>query len=308
MVKRKKEGGADSLISRLEQLNRGTLKNPPKFDESNSSQPDIYGKEKIINEPVLRLKGDKAEYISIEEAVPGQVTEEEDGEFLLIKQRLRDLQPSAGNTIKEFPLKLKAILNKASSYSEDSEVRMLAGVHPSKILFLDIETCGLSGVPLFLIGVSYFTGEDFSFLQLFARNYYEEKPLLSFFNRLFSQYDLLVTYNGKSFDLPFIISRGHVNKVRIPETISHLDLLMQVRKYWKNRLPNCKLQTVERHIFDRSRSGDIPGSQIPQVYSEFVQTGNAKMAQEILKHNVLDIITMIDIVMKLYSDTGRTHI
>ena len=299
-------------LERLAQLNRGALKNKPESRSAGRKNKRRNGTHSVntsVREPALRIRGKKAEYITLEEAVPGQVTKLEDGEFLLIKWRFRDLNISAQTTIKAFPVRLKELRLHSAENRRPGNFAALKTVHPSKILFLDIETCGLSAVPLFLIGTAYFTGEDFTILQLFARDYCEERPLLSFFNRLFSQYDLLVTFNGKSFDLPFIISRGHANRVRIRCDIPHLDLLHEVRRYWRYRMPDCKLQTVERHIFDRKRIGDLPGSEIPQVYREFIQTGNAAQIKDILEHNVLDIITMIDIVMNLSDEPeNRTNI
>lgn len=289
-------------LDRLALLNRGALKNNPESrlaGGKNNARNGRHVKNTSVHEPALRIRGKKAEYITLEEAVPGQVTKLEDGEFLLIKWRFKDLISTAQTTIKAFPVRLKGLRVHSVENIRSGGFATLKRVHPSKILFLDIETCGLSAAPLFLIGAAYFTGEDFAILQLFTRDYHEERPLLSFFNRLYSQYDLLVTFNGKAFDLPFIISRGHENRVRIPCDIPHIDLLHEVRRLWQYRMPNCKLQTVERHIFDRKRVGDIPGSDIPQVYREFVKTGNAAQIKDILEHNVLDIITMVDIVMNL---------
>ena len=300
MPKRKKIEAADSYLSRLEKQNRSALKNTPKTEFLGRSNWSGSDRNESISEPTLMITGNKVEYMSIDEAVPGQVTTEDDGDFLLIKQRFRDLREDAKETIKSFPARLKNIQIQHLRIT-NPVFETLKTVHPSKILFLDIETCGLSNAPLFLIGLAYFTGEDFSFLQLFARNYFEERPLLSFFNRLFSQYDLLVTYNGKSFDLPYIITRGHTNRVRIPNFIPHLDLLHDVRRIWRPRLPNCKLQTVERYIYGRKRCGDIHGNDIPLVYNEFVKTGNAGMIRTILKHNILDVITMIDIITDIYA-------
>lgn len=300
MPKNKKTDPAGSYQSRLEELNRGVLKHTPVADRKEGPDKRRPEPSISISEPTIRINGSKAEFISIEEAVPGQSTTEDVGDFLLIKQRFKDFRDDARITIKRFPERLKNLQTQHTGLT-NPVLETLKTVHPSKILFLDIETCGLSNAPLFLIGVAYFTGEDFSFLQLFARNLCEERPLLSFFNKLLSQYDLLVTYNGRSFDIPFIISRGHANKVRIPNCVPNLDLLHEVRRIWKPRLPNCKLQTVEQHIYGRKRCGDIHGDDIPHVYNEFVKTGNAGMIRTILKHNILDVITMIDIITDIYA-------
>lgn len=279
---------------RLEQLNKGKLK-----DIDDSASDSGAGKKPddppSVHEPSLLIQGNRIKQITLEEAVPGQVASSEEGEFLLIKRSLLKTFRSSKDVIKKFPAVIK------SFHAEDkvSELNVLESIHPSKILFLDIETCGLSAEPLFLIGVAYFTGEDFSFLQLFARNFSEERPLLSFFNRLLSQYKAIVTYNGKSFDMPFILSRAFVNKTDIPGEILHVDLLNDVRRKLKRRMPNCKLQTVEKVILGRNRVDDIPGREIPRVYREFIETKNAYMVKNILEHNLIDILSMIDIVILL---------
>jgi uncharacterized protein YprB with RNaseH-like and TPR domain len=280
--------------NRLELLNKRKLKNIEDSD-SDSITEENRENQPSVHEPALIIQGNRIKHITLEEAVPGQVASSEDGEFLLIKRSLKKTFRASKNIIKSFPAMLK------SFQAEDkvSELNALESIHPSKILFLDIETCGLSAEPLFLIGVAYFTGEDFSFLQLFARNYSEERPLLSFFNRLLSQYKAIVTYNGKSFDMPFILSRASVNKTDIPGEVLHVDLLNDVRRKLKHRIPNCKLQTVEKVILGRNRVEDIPGREIPRVYREYIKTRNAYMVKNILEHNLIDILSMIDIVMIL---------
>jgi len=279
---------------RLEQLNRGKLKHAdfqPQEPSARDEPPDSRG----VCEPSLVIQGGVLRHITLEEAVPGQETRTGDGEFLLIRRSLLDMNSGARDMIAAFRGRLRA----ACSDSGAGSLSIIGAANMSKILFLDIETCGLSAVPLFLIGVAYFTGDDFIFLQLFARDYDEERPVLSFFNRFVSRYDVLVTYNGKSFDMPFIAARGHANRVRIPEEMPHVDLLHEVRRRWGRRMPDCRLQTVEQHILGRRRSGDIPGSEIPQAYHNFVLTRNAVDIKKILEHNISDIAAMIEILMRL---------
>ncbi|MFC1553496.1 ribonuclease H-like domain-containing protein [candidate division KSB1 bacterium] len=291
-------------LDRLAQLNRGELKNVPgseKIEPEKTQEKSIpQGKQlDIVQEPALAINRKRVDHIPLEEAAPGKITRSEDGEFLLLKWKFKDLRKNAKKTVKQFPVQLAKLQNANAENENIKGFDLINDIHPSKILFLDIETCGLSASPLFLIGVAYFTGEDFILLQLFARDYSEEKPLLAYFKDLFSQYDLLVTFNGKSFDYPFILNRGIENDINFQKDKLHIDLLHEVRKRWSRKLPNCKLQTVEKIIYDRRRIGDIPGSEIPQVYREFVRTGNAALVKSILEHNVLDIITLIDIVISM---------
>lgn len=91
------------------------------------------------------------------------------------------------------------------------------------------------------------------------------------------------------------ISDGAVTNIEPP----HLDLLHDARRRWKGRLANCRLQTLETHLCRRSRSGDIPGSEIPAAYHQFVRDGEAGQLQAILHHNLLDMLTMVQLVSLL---------
>jgi len=154
MPKNKNTRTKGSYLSRLEELNRGALQHTPDIDRKERSKMDRSELNKSIGEPAIRITGNKAEYISLEEAVPGQITSEVDGDFLLIKQKFKDFRDDAQITIKNFPARLK-IAQSAHTGLTNPVLETLKTVHPSKILFLDIETCGLSNAPLFLIGVAY---------------------------------------------------------------------------------------------------------------------------------------------------------
>ena len=88
------------------------------------------------------------------------------------------------------------------------------------------------------------------------------------------------------------------------EGISHIDLLHEGRRRYKDRLVNCKLQTLERAICGRGRTEDIPGAEIPDAYHNFVRTNNAVDMRDILHHNALDLVTMVEVV--LFMLEGRT--
>ena len=107
---------------------------------------------------------------------------------------------------------------------------------------------------------------------------------------------LLVSFNGKSFDVPYITARAAANGIPCMINLAHFDLLHECRRVWKDVLPDCKLQTLERYVCGRHRYGDIPGAEIPDAYHAFVRTGNASQIADILRHNMLDLITLADIM------------
>ncbi|MFC1731805.1 ribonuclease H-like domain-containing protein [candidate division KSB1 bacterium] len=279
--------------NRLTSLNKGKLKHLDEKRGGNPSGTAASRPNDAVHEPALRIHAGSVIPIPIEKAVPGQITKEDDGEFLLIKRRMKDICEDAGVLHDLFTGAVRITQNSASLNGTVSG----SLIRPEKILFLDIETCGLTANPLFLIGVAYFSSSDFILLQMFARDYDEERPLLSFFSRFIAGYDLIVTYNGRSFDLPFIRTRAYENRIHLNTEKQHLDLLFEVRRLWKAELPDCKLQTVEQHILEQTRSGDIPGSEIPRVYHDYVQTRNIAAVQTILKHNILDVVSLIRIII-----------
>ena len=91
---------------------------------------------------------------------------------------------------------------------------------------------------------------------------------------------------------------------RRPDPI-HCDVLHHARRLWKDRLPDCRLQTLERFICGRRRRGDIPGRDIPDVYHDYVRTGKSAAVQSVLHHNALDLITLLQLTMQIVMSDGR---
>ena len=91
--------------------------------------------------------------------------------------------------------------------------------------------------------------------QLFARDYAEERALLAELGRLMDEADFLVTFNGKTFDVPFLRDRAVHHRMELPFSLPHLDLVWMVRRRWKRQLPDCKLKTLEWRVLRRRRAG-----------------------------------------------------
>lgn len=173
-------------------------------------------------------------------------------------------------------------------------------LNPTKAVFMDIETTGLRGTPLFLIGVMRSDGERFVFKQYFARDYAEEPGVIAAFSQDLEDADLLVTFNGIRFDLPFIIGRGAHHGIRVRCEAAHLDLLQVARRHYRRETPNHKLQTLERLICGREREEDIPSSQIPRAYDHYVLTGDTSNITNILRHNRLDLLTLPELMHRMW--------
>ena len=183
--------------------------------------------------------------------------------------------------------------------AEEDELCALASMGLGRALFLDLETGGLAGSPVFLAGTMHWNGSDFVLRQYFARHYGEEPTLLAAVSEQAAAFEVLVTFNGKSYDAPFLTSRAMVHRVSLRLPPRHLDLLHAARRCWKRELADCRLQTLERYVCRRRRSGDVPSDEVPHLYHDYVRNGNAWRLVPVFHHNLLDVTTMAEILRAL---------
>ena len=172
----------------------------------------------------------------------------------------------------------------------------IASSHPTKWAFLDTETTGLAGgtgTYAFLIGVGSIEPAGFRLRQFFMRDYGEEASLLRRLSEHLAQFDVLITYNGKTYDQPLLETRFRMARARHPfERMAHLDLLFGARRLWKLRLESCRLVELENRILGVERQGDLPGEMIPYYYFEYLRTQQAFKLVPIFHHNAIDILSL----------------
>ncbi|HLQ66022.1 MAG TPA: ribonuclease H-like domain-containing protein [Candidatus Limnocylindrales bacterium] len=169
-----------------------------------------------------------------------------------------------------------------------------------RVLYMDIETCGLSAAPVFLVGLCMVGDRNLVLRQLFARDYAEERALLTELGRIAREHDFLVTFNGKSFDVPFLRDRATHHRLEAPVNLPHLDLLWMARRRWKEHLPDCRLKTIEWRILRRRRAGDVGGSEIPGLYHDYVKRGEAHRLLPVFHHNLLDVVAMVELTPVIF--------
>lgn len=172
----------------------------------------------------------------------------------------------------------------------------IRGVPPAKWCFLDTETTGLaggSGTYAFLIGVGRITAQGFRVRQFFMRNFAEETSQLSAVAEHLKQFDVLITYNGRTYDQPLLETRYRMVRQRPPfSALEHLDLLFGARRLWNLRFDSCRLVELETQILGVERQGDLPGEMIPYVYFEYVRTREIFRLMPVFHHNAIDILTL----------------
>lgn len=163
------------------------------------------------------------------------------------------------------------------------------------ILILDLETTGLrsNGIFAFMIGLGYYVNEQFIVEQIFLPDPEAEVNSFDRLLELVNEKSLLITFNGKTFDIPVLESRLLYHQIWLNlRAMEHLDLLHLARRLWKNKLPSCALETIEFYILGqiRDKELDIEGGEIPQTYFSFLLNGNPELMQRVFLHNHTDIL------------------
>ncbi|HEY2460679.1 MAG TPA: ribonuclease H-like domain-containing protein [Candidatus Acidoferrum sp.] len=169
---------------------------------------------------------------------------------------------------------------------------------PSKWLFLDTETTGLSGgagTYAFLIGIAWWDAGGLQVDQFLMRDFAEEHSMLQELAARIAERPVLVTFNGKSFDWPLLETRFTMTRaIPKPQLATHLDLLHPARALWKLRLGSVRLVELEQHVLDPVKLGwhredDVLSSAIPQHYFDYLRGGSAKPLADVLRHNQMDL-------------------
>ena len=181
-------------------------------------------------------------------------------------------------------------------------------------LFIDTETTGLAGAGTmaFMVGVAFFEGDAFVVRQYFLRGPADEPALLAHLSQLAEGKQGLISFNGRSFDLPLLDNRYLLTRqppalaawLRLP----HLDLLPPARKVWRGRLTSCALGALEQHLLGVRRTHeDVPGWLIPTLYTNYVQGGDVEPIGRIFYHNQYDLLSMVTLAAMLLRQLTAPH-
>jgi uncharacterized protein YprB with RNaseH-like and TPR domain len=168
------------------------------------------------------------------------------------------------------------------------------------VMFLDLETTGLSGgagTVAFLVGIGFFENGAFRTRQFLLPGFASERALLHAVAECLGDAGCLVTYNGKTFDLPVMETRWLFHRQPLAWTdLTHLDMLHVSRRLWRARgddpEASCRLVFLERDLFGVERVGDVPGMEIPGRYFDYIRYGNAELLEPVLHHNRLDLLSL----------------
>ncbi len=182
----------------------------------------------------------------------------------------------------------------------------LAQLNLEQFIFIDTETTGLvggTGTYTFLIGAGRFEGDEFRLAQFFLRDPAEETAQLAAFEAFVAPCEAIVSFNGKSFDMPLLNNRFIINGWPPPLTeAGHLDLLHLARRLWRERLPSRTLGDLEAKILGARRSEqDVPGWMVADLYYDYLHTGDARPLRGVFYHNEMDVVSMASLLNHMSS-------
>jgi len=175
------------------------------------------------------------------------------------------------------------------------------------LVCLDTETTGLAtaaGTVAFLIGLGWWQGDRFHQVQLLLPDHADEGALLDELARHVPSDAWLVTYNGRGFDWPLLVARYRLARRAAPPHDGHLDLLPIVRRLFRHRMDDARLQTVERSLLGLERHDDVDGWEIPGRYLGFLRGGPVEPLAAVVRHNHEDVRSLARLIALL--DTGYT--
>ncbi|MBD3190271.1 MAG: exonuclease [Candidatus Heimdallarchaeota archaeon] len=167
---------------------------------------------------------------------------------------------------------------------------------------IDIETLGLFSRPIILFGIAKVRDSSIEVNQLLLRDVEEEPAALRVVQNLLDEETIFISYNGRSFDVPYINQRLAFYGINPSFNNLHFDLLHFARRAWKDLVPNCQLTTLEEHLLNIHRENDVPSALIPDFYDTYRQENNIGPLVPIIKHNKQDLMSLAYLFSKLQEE------
>ncbi len=178
-----------------------------------------------------------------------------------------------------------------------------SGLHKSEdYVVIDIETMGLFTRPIVLFGVAQLGKGKIVINQYLLRDITEEPAALIGLLSHVMPDSTFITFNGRAFDLPYIKERLAYYGIDGDLERPHFDMLHFSRRAWKNSMPDCRLSTLEKHLFRTIRADDVPSALVPEFYETYLRTGNVGPLVPIIDHNRQDLISLANVFFRLHEE------
>ena len=171
-------------------------------------------------------------------------------------------------------------------------------------IFMDIETLGLKKRPVILLGEASISKNKITVNQYLLKDLTDEPAVLAAHLKSINKESVYVTFNGRSFDLPYIRDRLKYHNIQYRLDNHHLDLLLFSRRLYGHKLANCQLTTIEEYLLDMERVDDVPGYLVPEFYKTYLETDNIGPLIPIIDHNRDDIISLARIISCMHEEHG----
>jgi uncharacterized protein YprB with RNaseH-like and TPR domain len=171
-------------------------------------------------------------------------------------------------------------------------------------IIFDIETRGLFGRNIILFGVARISGNHILINQYLLRDIKEEPAALTGFLSHIDENSVFITFNGRTFDVPYIRERLAYYGMRGDLEKPHFDILYFSRRAWKGQFPDCSLYTLEKYLFGIERKDDVPSDLVPEFYETYRKSKNIGPLIPIIEHNKQDLVTLAKIFSKLHEELG----
>ncbi len=162
-------------------------------------------------------------------------------------------------------------------------------------VFFDIETSGLSHKFSSIISITIllFLDNKFKICQLYCEHKIDEKDMIKYFKDLLKNKKYLITYNGNTFDIPFVMNKALLHNINL-----NLNDYIKIDIYNDMRIlrdtiiiDNLKLKTVETY-FNLKRYDTFTGEDITVLYEAYCIDPKKEFIQLILQHNYEDVFNL----------------
>jgi hypothetical protein len=216
---------------------------------------------------------------------------------LVIALGAERLSPGVLRRTRLHPLALRH--GSAALQPDAAAVRLLlpgAPRRPSGWCVIDTETSGLAGGTgtwVFMVGLARWQSDGLLLSQFLLTRLDAEAAFLEHVIAALDGVELLLSYNGKGFDLPLLAARFRLAARADPTAqLAHLDLLHPIRRAFATRWPDCRLATVERRLLGHARRGDLPGAEAPAAWLAWLRAGDGSRLAAVLAHNAVDLLSV----------------
>jgi uncharacterized protein YprB with RNaseH-like and TPR domain len=237
-----------------------------------------------IRELALRQQG----YNTIEDLVDHPIWQNEARKFMNIVEK-KEVESTQKWLWQRLP-KSHPLLHYLAGFYQDQDFAII-----------DIETLGLSERPIILLGIAKIDKDLICTSQFLLRDIQDEPGAIWALVSQLEPKSALITYNGRSFDIPYIKQRLAYYGLDTALDNTHFDILHFARRALRPKLSDCKLDTVEKYI-GIARDINIPGGLVPHFYDTYLKTKNVGPLVPIVEHNKQDLLTLGTLFSKLYEE------